>query len=156
MFMNDPSIIDANQLSGAKTTVRQLNAYLHFEGNCAEAMKFYKEILGGELSLQTVGDSPMAAQMPPAAHKQVLHSMLRKDNMVLMASDMFEGESETGNRMSLCLVSDQLEELKTWFAKLSKGGKVSHELKVEYFGTYGDLTDKFGVPWMFQSDQKSV
>ena len=134
----------------------QLNAYLHFDGNCAEAMTFYKEIFGGELSMQLLGDSPMAAQMPAAAHKQVLHAMLKKDNLVLMASDMFEGEADKGNTMSLCLISNQLEELKSWFAKLSKGGKVSHELNVEYFGTYGDLTDKFGVPWMFQSDQKSA
>ena len=132
----------------------QLNAYLHFSGTCAEAMKFYKECLGGELSLQTVGESPMAAQMPPQAHKQILHSMLKKDGMILMASDMFEDNPQNGNKMSLCLSSDNLDELKAWFAKLSKGGKVTHDLKVEYFGTFGDLTDKYGMDWMFQSDAK--
>jgi len=132
----------------------QLNAYLHFNGNCAEVMKFYKDCLGGELSMQTVGESPMAAQMPPQAQKQILHSMLRTDGMVLMASDMFEGKPEKGHMMSLCLSSDNIDELKTWFAKLSEGGKVGHELKVEFFGTFGDLTDKFGMDWMFQSDAK--
>jgi PhnB protein len=27
----------------------QLNAYLTFDGNCAEAMRFYAEVLGAEL-----------------------------------------------------------------------------------------------------------
>ena len=122
-----------------------LNPYLHFNGNCAEVMTFYKECLGGELMMQTVGESPMAAQMPPQAHKQILHSELRMGDLVLMASDMLEGKPEHGNMLSLALSSDNLDALKNWFAKLSKGGKVKHELKVEFFGTYGDLTDKYGV-----------
>ena len=45
----------------------QLNPYLNFNNNCREAMSFYKDCLGGELVLQTVGEMPaMAAQMPPA------------------------------------------------------------------------------------------
>ena len=44
----------------------QLNPYLNFDRNCREAMNFYKDCLGGELFLQTVGEMPeMAAQMPP-------------------------------------------------------------------------------------------
>jgi PhnB protein len=43
----------------------QLNAYLHFNGNCREAMTFYQACLGGELKMQAVGESPMAGQMPP-------------------------------------------------------------------------------------------
>ena len=134
----------------------QLNPYLHFNGNCAEAMTFYKDCLGGELTLLTVGQSQMAGQMPPEAHKSIMHSVLKKDNLVVMASDMFEGKPEQGNMLSLCLISDNIDELKTWFNKLSKGGKVGHDLKVEYFGTFGDLTDKFGMDWLFQSDQKSA
>ena len=44
----------------------QLNPYLNFPGNCRLAMEFYRECLGGELFLQTVGEMPeMAVQMPP-------------------------------------------------------------------------------------------
>ena len=38
----------------------QINSYLTFNGNCREAMTFYKECLGGELEFQTIGESPMA------------------------------------------------------------------------------------------------
>ncbi len=50
----------------------QINAYLNFNGNCRDAMNFYKECLGGELALQAVEGSPIEAQCPPAIKNQVL------------------------------------------------------------------------------------
>ena len=115
-------------------------------------MTFYKECLSGELTLNTVGESPMAAQMPDMKD-MIMHSVLTKDGFALMASDMMEPEGpRNGNTVSLCIVGANAEELKPIFSKLSKGGKVTHELKSEFFGTYGDLTDKFGIDWMFQAD----
>jgi PhnB protein len=130
----------------------QLNSYLTFNGNCREAMEFYRDCLGGELSIMAVGDSPMASQMLDQKD-QVMHSMLKNDGMVLMASDMImPGELIQGNTVTLCIIGGNAEELKTFFTKLSEGGKVGHELKEEFFGTFGELTDKFGINWMFQAD----
>ena len=43
----------------------QLIAYLAFDGTCREAFEFYRDAFGGEIVfLMTVGESPMAAQMP--------------------------------------------------------------------------------------------
>ena len=42
----------------------QLNAYLHFQDNCRQAMTFYKDCLGGELTLMTVGESPNGVTGP--------------------------------------------------------------------------------------------
>src|SRR5258706_9698414 len=129
----------------------QLNPYLHFDGNCNEAMTFYKDALGGKLTLQTVGESQMAAGMPKEAHNQILHSVLEKDGFVLMASDMLETDHVVrGNAYTLCLVCNSKQEIETLFSKLSAGGKVGHPLKEEFFGTFGDCTDRYGVDWMFQ------
>jgi PhnB protein len=129
----------------------KLNPYLHFNGNCQEAMKFYKGCLGAELKMQTVGESPMAGQMPKEAHKNVLHAVLEKDGFLLMASDMMEpGATVQGNTVTLCVVCNSKQEIESLFSKLSAGGKVGHLLKEEFFGTFGDLTDKFGFNWMFQ------
>ena len=131
----------------------QLNAYLRFNGNCREAMTFYKSCLGGELTIQTVGESPMAGQMPPAIKDNVLHSVLAKDGFELLASDMTGPEGVVkGNTITLCIIGSNKAELEPIFAKLSAGGKVGHELKEEFFGTFGELTDKFGINWMFQAD----
>jgi PhnB protein len=62
----------------------QLNPYLNFDGNCREAMNFYKDCLGGELSIQKVSESPMMAdQMPSQMRDSVLHSSLTSDNIIL-------------------------------------------------------------------------
>jgi len=130
----------------------QLNAYVTFNGNAREAMEFYRDCLGGELSLMTVGESPMASQMPDKKDN-VLHSTLKKDGMVLMASDMImPGELRQGNTITLCINGGTKEELQQFFAKLSEGGTVGQPLTEAFFGTYGELTDKFGINWMFQAD----
>jgi PhnB protein len=35
-----------------------VDPYLFFGGNAREAMEFYKGIFGGELTVQTIGESP--------------------------------------------------------------------------------------------------
>jgi PhnB protein len=64
-------------------------AYLSFNGNCAEAMRFYEKALHGKLkALMTNGQSPMAEHMPKEAHHLILHAYLElPDNGVLMAGD---------------------------------------------------------------------
>ena len=94
----------------------------------------------------------MATQMPDMKEK-IMHSVLMKDGFVLMASDMMGPEGVTkGDAISLSITGTSAAELRTFFSKLSKGGNLTHELKEEFFGTYGDLTDKFGIDWMFQAD----
>ncbi len=56
----------------------QINAYLNFNGNCREAMQFYKSCLGGELTVQTVEGSPIEFQCPVSMRHHVLHSSLLK------------------------------------------------------------------------------
>jgi PhnB protein len=130
----------------------QLNPYLTFNGNCREAMEFYKACLGGELSIMPVGDSPMASQMPDKKDN-VLHSTLKKDGMVLMASDqIMPGELIQGNTITVCINGGTKEELQQFFAKLSEGGTVGQPLTEGFFGTYGELKDKFGIDWMFQAN----
>ena len=130
----------------------QLNPYITFNGNSREAMEFYKACLGGELSIMTVGDSPVASQMPDKKDN-VLHSTLKKDGMVLMASDkIMPGELIQGNTITVCINGGTKEELQQFFAKLSEGGTVGQPLTESFFGTYGELKDKFGIDWMFQAD----
>ena len=127
----------------------QLSPYLMFDGNCREAMTFYHACLGGQLGMQTVGESPMAEQIPSDMHDRMLHSMLTCGDFALMASDMMGSEKVVrGNDVHLCLVCSSKDEIEASFAKLAVGGQVGHPLQEEFFGTIGDLTDQFGVRWM--------
>ena len=130
-----------------------LSPYLKFNGNCKQALEFYKSVLGGQLNLQTIGDSPAAGQFPAAMKDRILHGSLASDNLMIFGTDVAGPELTRGNNVFLCLVCKSKEEIEMLFSKLSQGGKVTTPLKHEFFGTYGDLADKFGINWMFQSAQ---
>jgi PhnB protein len=124
----------------------QVNAYLHFDGTCRQAMTFYKECLGGELTLMTVGESPAAAQMPHQAKNSIMHSVLKNGQSVIMASDnLGTGSITKGNQFSMTVECGSNTEADAFYSKLCAGGKATHPMKDEFFGYYGDLTDKFGV-----------
>jgi PhnB protein len=134
--------------------MKQLNPYLRFNGTCKEAMTFYKDCLGGELTLTTVGESPMAEQMTEDKDK-IMHSTLKKDNLTIMATDLSGPEGLTkGNMMVLCLNGTDKDEIKGYFEKLSAGGTIKTPLREEFFGLFGDFTDKFGVDWMVQAGEQ--
>lgn len=128
-----------------------MNPYLNFENNCRDAMLFYRDSIGGDLELQTVGDMPeMAAQMPPNMSKHILHSKLTSGNIVIMASDLCREKQVEGNTYHLCINCDSDDELNTFFSKLSVGGKITEPLAdMPWGGKYGALTDKFGKNWIF-------
>jgi PhnB protein len=127
-----------------------INAYLNFNGKCREAMSFYHECLGGELTMQKVSESPMAAQLPSELSANILHSTLTRDGIVLMGSDMMGASLVSGNAISLCLNCSSDEEINEFFDKLSSGGNVKMPLHQTFWGaTYGELTDRFGMNWMF-------
>jgi PhnB protein len=134
-----------------------LNPYLTFNGNCREAMTFYKECLGGELILQTIGESPMGEQMPPNMKDAILHSSLTKGELILMATDCVPDNGLIkGNSVSLCLNFDSEEEIRTCYEKLSAGGRATNPLEQTFWGAiFGGLTDKFGNHWLLNFTRNS-
>lgn len=133
----------------------QINSYLTFNGNCREAMIFYRDCLDGELDLQTIGESPMADKLPPQMKQRILHATLTKGDMVIMASDIV-GEKGLikGNSVSLILNCSSEDEIKTLYAQLSRGGEPTHPLEDTFWGAiFGDLTDKFGNHWLLHFDR---
>jgi PhnB protein len=113
-------------------------------------MTFYKECLGGELSLQTVGESPMSYKMPSEIQNAILHSILTKGELVLMGSDMVaDAGLSKGNSVSLMLNCESEKEVRDCYEKLAKGGERTHPLEVTFWGAlFGDLTDQFGNHWL--------
>ena len=98
----------------------QIVAYLTFNGNCREAMTFYKSCLGGELAMQSVGESQMANQMPKEAQNMIMHASLTNGSLALMASDMMRGgELVHGNAQSLLINCSSENEIKALFSTLS-------------------------------------
>ena len=132
-----------------------LNPYINFNGNCREAMTFYRDCLGGNLDLQTIGGSPIEQHCPAAMKDQILHSSLVKDGFMLMGSDMNGMEEYAhGNTISLNLNCTSEEEINKYYNNISQGGKVIDPLGVKFWGAvFGVVKDKFGVRWMFHYDK---
>jgi PhnB protein len=138
-----------------KNFMATLNPYLTFSGNCREAMTYYKNILGGELSFIVVGESPVADQVPPSIKDQILHSSLKTADLEIMATDMQPETLKGGNDVHLCLVCKNETETRDLFAKLSEGGHVKQPLHEMFFGLIGTVTDKFGKHWILECGKQN-
>ena len=133
----------------------KINAYISFGGNCREAMSFYQECLGGELTLQPIAGSPIEAQCPTSMKGYILHSTLTRNGFVLMASDMTDPEGyQKGNNIALSVDCSSEEEINLFFNSLSAGGKIIDPLQKQFWGAlFGAIRDRYGIRWIFNYQQ---
>ena len=135
-----------------------LTPYLLFDGNCAEAMTFYRSCLGGELSLTKVKDSPMKDQVPPEHQDKIVNAHLKSGAIGFSGSDWLHPtrRPKQGNTVCLYINDGRYSQLKTIFDKLSAGAdkELLDDLRDMPFGSYGHLADKYGVHWFFQGEKK--
>ena len=132
----------------------ELEPYLSFNGNCEEALAFYAGVFGGEVTaLNRYGESPMADQVPPGAANKVMHSNFKSPTLKFMASDNVHKYEPSGN-ISLSLGTNDQDEAKRVFAKLSEGGNVEMPLANMFWGAlFGTVTDKYGISWLMNCEK---
>jgi PhnB protein len=129
--------------------------FLLFDGNCAEAMSFYHDCLGGDLRLTRLGDTPMKGQFPPEKHSRIINAQLTSGALDISATDWMASPQFNpvlGNMSALFVTSEDSAELKIVFDRLSVGAdrerfQPLHEMP---FGMYGQFYDRFGVQWIFR------
>ena len=131
--------------------------FLLFDGNCAEAMSFYHECLGGRLVLTKLGDTTMKAQFPPEKHGRIINAQLKNGALEISASSWMASpafEPLLGNMSALYVMGTAFDELRPVFDKVSVGADRERfqELHAMPFGIYGQFYDKYGVQWIFRAD----
>ncbi|MEE1944854.1 VOC family protein [Pedobacter sp. KR3-3] len=133
----------------------QLYSYLTFNGNCRQAMTFYQSCLGGELELQTIGQAPLSEPLPDNIKAYIVQATLRKDNLVLMATDMVANEGlNSGNSVSLLLNCQSEQELHHYYHQLAQQGQATQPLATNFWGAiFGSVTDQFGIRWLLNYDK---
>jgi PhnB protein len=130
-----------------------LDSYLFFNGNCAQAMRFYERALGGKLeTVMTYGQSPDPEHCPqdPGARDMVMHASLKLGDRTLMASDVppSMGPKPMAG-FALSVVYPSTDEARRAFDALSQGGTVTMPMtKTFWADSFGMLVDQFGTPWM--------
>jgi PhnB protein len=128
----------------------KIDTYLFFNGNCAEAMRFYEKVLGGKLqALMQYKDGPPGA-CAAGAEDRVMHAALVVGDRMLMASDTVPQFGHDGNKgFAVALNFATVPEAKRAFEALAEGGKIEMPFDKAFFmEAFGMLTDRFGIPWM--------
>ncbi len=126
------------------------NPYIDFGGKCQEALNFYKDCFGGEITeMMTYADAKM--DLPEAHSKLIMHATFKADGLLFMASDGRPGtEMESGGPVTLSIHHDSEAEQADLFEKLAAGGKITMPLADTFWDArFGQLTDRFGIQWMF-------
>ena len=131
----------------------RLNPYINFDGDAREAMEFYRDVLGGELVINTFGEY---GSDDPAIADKTMHAQLETERgFTLMASDTAPGmEHRPGTNITISLSGEDGDELRGYWDKLAESGTVGMPLEKQMWGDeFGMLTDRFGIAWMVNISQ---
>lgn len=130
----------------------ELSPYLTFNGDCANAFKFYEKTLNGTMEMmQTHGESAMKDQVPADWKDKIIHARLNVGHFVLMGSDAPPADytKPAGVSVSISMGTADAERA---FNALSAGGSVTMPFQKTFWSPgFGMLVDRFGIPWMVNS-----
>jgi len=134
----------------------QAIAYLAFNGNCADAMRFYEKALGGKLEVLMSGaESPMADQMPKEFAHRILHARLAlPGGGLLYAGDAPANMPYEGIKgVSITVDYASVAEAEKVFNALASGGQVTMPMQAAFWAKrWGMLVDKFGAAWIVNGE----
>jgi len=122
---------------------------ISFQGNCDEALAFYKEALGAEVKdvayfRDAPEDSGMDESLPP---NFVMHSEVLMFGTQITMTDGGAAPI-TGDYFSLMVSLDSAEEVTSVFNKLADSGQVIEALDTQFWAALcGDVQDRFGINW---------
>jgi len=131
---------------------------IHFNGNCNEAITFYKEVLGLEVEeiayfKDAPADSGMEETLPPDF---VMHSQVKVFDTVISMTDGGE-KRPNGDNFTFMILKETKEEVATLYNKLLEGGKEIVPLAPAFWASmYGMVEDKFGVTWQIMTKEEEV
>ncbi|HEX5575294.1 MAG TPA: VOC family protein [Gemmatimonadales bacterium] len=133
----------------------QVNPYLNFNGNCAEAFRLYEKVLGGKIvTLTTHRESPIADQVPAHWGDRVLHARLVVGDTILMASDSPPEHYTKPSGIHVSLqVEDPAEADRIFYALADQGSVTMPIDKTFWAERFGMLVDRFDIPWMINCEQ---
>jgi PhnB protein len=135
----------------------QVNPYLLFNGQCEAAFKFYAKCLDGKIeAMMTHEGTPMAAQVPPAWLKKIIHARMTVGGTVLMASDCPADRYKKPEGFSVTLNIKEPAEAERVFHALSEKGTVQMAIQETFWATrFAMFTDQFGIPWMINCEKRA-
>lgn len=134
--------------------MKEINACLMFDGNCAEAMKFYQKCLKADLQLKLYSEV-FGDQTPPPLQNRIMTALLTKGRATLVASDIMPNpEFVQGHGFAVSITCESRQEVDDIVSALKEGGAVTVPNHDNPAGAYfGMITDKYGIDWMINFEQ---
>jgi PhnB protein len=128
----------------------QLTPFIWMDGNAMEAIHFYKSSLDAKIEYtQTFGDGPEDPERPlsDSLKQRIAHAVLKIEDTIVMMADVFPGRPlRSGNQVSICITTNEIEKSKRIYECLKQDGQVDLPLQKTHFSSgYAMVTDKFGV-----------
>ncbi|PQJ77852.1 VOC family protein [Polaribacter porphyrae] len=132
------------------------DVYLTFDGNCEEAITYYKTILNGEIVMQMRYKDGPPEYSNSKIEDKIMHATITfGDGCELKVSDSFHQPLVKGNNYHVSLATDNEEQAQAIFNGLSKNGIITMPFAdVFWGGKFGSCVDKFGIQWMVSVNSK--
>jgi PhnB protein len=127
----------------------QVEPYLFFDGRGEEALEFYRQALGAEVTaVMRYRESPEPEMVPAGAEDKIMHAVFRVGESTVMVSDDCTGHPAFQG-FSLALSVTEPAEAERLFSALADRGQVQMPLAKTFWSPlFGMVTDRFGVSWM--------
>lgn len=128
----------------------KVQPYVFFDGNCDEALEFYKRALGAKVTaLMRWKEAPDQSMVTPGSENKVMHSSFQVGETEILASDGRNTGKPSFQGFALTITAANDAEAKRIFNALADGGQVQMPLEKTFFASsFGMAADKFGVGWM--------
>ena len=128
--------------------------YVLYPGTAREAMTFYGDVFGCAVELHTFAEFNRADGPADA----IAHGELTGGPVALGGADVAGDERpvRTEGLMLALLGTADPSTLRTWFSRLSEGGRVVDDLqKRPWGGSDGQVIDRYGLHWLigFEGDE---
>jgi PhnB protein len=127
----------------------RFNSYLHFNGQCEEAFKFYEKILDGKIDGLFRYDAAPGAEgqkVPADWRNKIMHGRMTIGDQVLMGMDAPAERFHKPQGFHVNVAIDDVAQGKKIFDGLSERGTVIIPFGPTFWAAgFGMVTDRFGI-----------
>lgn len=134
---------------------------LSFQGQCREAFDFYARVLGGTVTAAfPFGDGPPDMPVDASYKDWLMHAWLEIGDQAIMGADLppefAPNIDKPKNGFDVTVHLSDPAEARRVFDALAEGGTVVMPFGETFWSPgYGNLVDRFGVPWMVNTNPET-
>ncbi|MFA6151863.1 MAG: VOC family protein [Chitinophagaceae bacterium] len=124
----------------------KMDIYVNYPGCCEEAFLFYKQHLGGKITMM-MPHQQAPPHFPDEWESPILHAIIEIGGTLLRGADIPHAEPMRSAYLTLRLQSaEQAEQI---YQLLSEGGEIFMKIeKTPFANRFAMLRDQFGTSWM--------